>query len=284
MREFFERRNLKPFIRFKLVRWWNKLIGMIRRYLLSSVSVLVVLSFTKLFSYTESRTAGAPRERATDSTQSGVPDISRHDLLTEKPGFPFMLSFAGEPIPLENKSVFEKMDRALKRQYKQLQGNRKLLELNPRTMSVIDEILREHDIPTDFRYLPIIESRLSTATSHKGAGGYWQFMPATARHLGLVVNEVVDERNDLVKSTRAACKYLRILYEELGSWTLAAAAYNIGQGKLQKELERQNTGSYYFLDLNRETERYLYRLVAIKELLSRPSMYHLVYGEQGQKI
>lgn len=221
-----------------------------------------------------------PREKVTDSTLTIVPDISRYDLLDpENQGFPFMLSFAGERIPLENRHVFEKMDRALKRHYKQLHSNKTLLKLNPQTMNTIDEILQEFQIPADFRYLPIVESRLSTATSHKGAGGYWQFMPATARTLGLVVNGEVDERNDLVKSTRAACKYLRLLYDELGSWTLAAAAYNIGQGKLQRELERQQTGNYYFLDLNRETERYLYRLVAMKELLKRPDKYQEFYED-----
>lgn len=215
----------------------------------------------------------------TKAVSPAVPDVSRADLLrAEAVGFPVALSFAGEHIPLENKGVFKKMERAFKKHYRQLERNLELMERNPRTMSTIDRILENHDIPHDFRYLPVIESRLSRATSHKGAGGYWQFMPATARALGLVVNDQVDERNDLVKSTVAACKYLRTLYSELGSWTLAAAAYNVGQGALQKELRRQETGSYYFLDLNTETERYLYRLVAIKELLNHPSRYRGLYN------
>ncbi|QEC52305.1 transglycosylase-like protein with SLT domain [Anseongella ginsenosidimutans] len=252
---------------------------MIKRYLLSSVALLIILSFNKLFSYPEPGKAAGPEKERTARIAEKAPDVSRNELLTaEAAGFPVRLSFAGEPIPLENQRVFKKMDYALRKHYRQLALNKKLMEGNPRTMSVIDRILEKHKIPEDFRYLPVIESRLSRATSHKGAGGYWQFMPATARALGLVVNDEVDERNDLVKSTIAACKYLKTLYRELGSWTLAAAAYNIGQGKLQKELRRQDTGSYYFLDLNAETERYLYRLVAMKELLNNPSRYREVYG------
>lgn len=253
---------------------------MIRRYLLSSVTLLIIFSFTKLFSNTAPYKTGVPEKKVTKSLAKSASDISRNDLLSAKnAGFPVMLSFAGERIPLENKRVYKKMDYALQKHYPQLALNMELIEGNPRTMSVIDRILQKHNIPTDFRYLPIIESRLSRATSHKGAGGYWQFMPATARTLGLVVNDTVDERNDLVKSTIAACKYLKMLHKELGSWTLAAAAYNIGQGRLQKELRRQETGSYYFLDLNNETERYLYRLVAMKELLNRPSRYEARYGD-----
>lgn len=253
---------------------------MIQRYLLSSVALLVILSFSRLFSYTEPGRDNLPKERPGGLINTAVPDISRNDLLaSDMAGFPFRLSFAGEHIPLEHKRVYRKMENTLKKYYPQLSRNNRLMELNPRTMSVIDGILREEGVPEDFRYLPVIESRLSRTTSHKGAGGYWQFMPATARTLGLVVNDRVDERNDLRKSTRAACRYLKSLRRDLGSWTLAAAAYNIGQGKLRQELRRQKTGSYYFLDLNRETERYLYKLVAMKELLSRPDVYHELYGE-----
>ncbi|HEY9560790.1 MAG TPA: lytic transglycosylase domain-containing protein [Anseongella sp.] len=244
---------------------------MIKRYLLSSVCVIIVFSATRLFSYTTPKVV----------YPGGVPDISRNELLAAGvAGFPSGLSFAGESIPLEDSQVFKKMDRAFKKHYRQLALNLELMERNPGTMATIDRLLKQHQIPQDFRYLPVIESRLTLDTSHKGAGGYWQLMPVTARSLGLTVNGQADERNDLVKSTEAACKYLKALYRELGSWTLAAAAYNIGQGTLQKELRRQGTGSYYFLDLNNETERYLYRLVAIKELLNHPVRYNALYSRR----
>lgn len=244
--------------------------------------MLVFLSVTKLFSYTEPhRIIFSTSEKDDKEVRSvNVPDLSRSTFLSaENTGFPSMLSFAGERIPLENQQVLKKMDRALKKHYPHLDVNLKLIDRNPRTMSVIDRTLHKYGIPADFRYLPVIESRLSRAVSHKGAGGYWQFMPSTARALGLVVNESTDERNDLVKSTSAACKYIKTLYQELGSWTLAAAAYNIGQGALRKEIKKQGTGSYYFLDLNRETERYLYRLVAMKELLDHPAKYRKLFED-----
>src|SRR3546814_9788278 len=104
-------------------------------------------------------------------------------------------------IPLEDSQVFKKMDRAFKKHYRQLALNLELMERNPGTMATIDRLLKQHQIPQDFRYLPVIESRLTLDTSHKGAGGYWQLMPVTARSLGLPVNAQDDERNDLVKST-----------------------------------------------------------------------------------
>src|SRR5690606_35654542 len=179
--------------------------AMIKRYLLSSVCVIIVFSASRLFSYT----------RPEINFSAGVPDVSRSELLAEGvAGFPTGLSFAGERIPLEDQAVFHKMDRAFKKHYLQLRKNLELMERNPRTMSTIDNLLEQHQIPRDFRYLPVIESRLALDTSHKGAGGYWQLMPVTARALGLTVNEQTDERNDLVKSTAAACKYLKALYRE----------------------------------------------------------------------
>lgn len=256
-------------------------ICMIKRYFTASLVMLVFLSFTRLFSYTEPHAAlyDGPGNNE-DAGANRVAEVSEDAFLAAKYAhshFPGMLSFAGERIPLENEHVYERMDRALKKHYRSLDRNQQLLAGNPRTMEVIDRILRKYGIPSDFRYLPIIESRLTRAVSSKGAGGYWQLMPATARTLGLTVNDQVDERNDLVKSTVAACRYLRSLYRDLGSWTLAAAAYNTGQGALRKHIRNQGTGSYYLLDLSTETERYLYRLVAVKELLDNPGKYRALY-------
>ena len=141
---------------------------------------------------------------------------------------------------------------------------------------VIEPILARHNVPTDFKYLPLVESALrGYAVSPSGAAGYWQFMPATARELGLRVGGGHDERRDLVKSTEAACRYLTYLYTRLGSWTLAAAAYNNGLGALLGNIRRQQQRDYYYLRLNAETGKYLYRILAFKELLSN---YHSYEG------
>ncbi|GAB3256252.1 hypothetical protein GCM10027347_17940 [Larkinella harenae] len=134
--------------------------------------------------------------------------------------------------------------------------------------------MAKYKIPKDFKYLPLVESDLSgTSTSPKGAGGYWQLMPQTARNYGLIVRSGRDERRDLQKSTVAACRYLRELHQELGSWTLVAAAYNSGVTHVQRRIDQQGIRSYYNLRLYRETSTYLYRVLAYKELLTRPRMY-----------
>ncbi|GAA4417078.1 hypothetical protein GCM10023187_49230 [Nibrella viscosa] len=139
---------------------------------------------------------------------------------------------------------------------------------------IIEPILAKHKIPSDFKYLPLVESALrGRAVSPKGAAGYWQLMPATARELGLTVNSSLDERRDLHKSTEAACRYLRYLYKHLGSWTLAAAAYNSGIGNLLTNIRRQQESDYYYLKLNAETGRYLYRVLAFKELFGNYKCY-----------
>lgn len=145
---------------------------------------------------------------------------------------------------------------------------------------VIEPILKQYQIPSDFKYLCVIESALNAkAMSHKGAYGYWQFMPHTARAMGLVVDENTDEREDLVKSTHAACKYFLRMYNRLGTWSLAAAAYNAGPTKVQHYLKKHGKSSYYNLRISAENRRYLYRVLAAKELFTRPEMYASVIAQ-----
>src|SRR5690606_22891669 len=121
---------------------------------------------------------------------------------------------------------------------------------------------------------PLIESDMNPGvTSHKGAGGYWQFMPATARLYGLTVNETVDERKDLIKSTDAAARYIKSLYKEFGDWTLVAAAYNVGIGNLKSSIRKQGTSDYFKLKLNQETGAYVYKLVSVKQVIENPNKH-----------
>ncbi len=138
-----------------------------------------------------------------------------------------------------------------------------------RFFPIIEPYLARYHIPADFKYLPLVESALNgTAMSVKGAGGYWQLMPDTARELGLTVSPQLDERFDLHKSTDAACQYLRLLHNRFGSWTLTAAAYNLGMGRLLANIRRQQMWNYYYLRLNAETGQYLYRILAFKTLFA----------------
>ena len=134
-------------------------------------------------------------------------------------------------------------------------------------------ILNKYDIPEDFLYLSLIESGLSNSKSPSGAVGYWQLLPATARELGLEVTSQVDERYDPIKSTEAACKYLLKAKKKFGSWTNAAAAYNMGIRGLSRQIEKQKVDSYYDLLLNDETSRYVFRVLSLKQIMEHREKY-----------
>lgn len=177
--------------------------------------------------------------------------------------------FCGEAVPLHEAVIARRLVSALASRSVQ---NRALYRIRQRAAAffpVIEPILARHHIPADFKYLPLVESALQgAAVSPKGAVGYWQFMLPTARELGLIIRPGYDERQDLIKSTHAACRYLNFLHHRLGSWTLAAAAYNRGIGALLATVHRQQQRNYYYLRLNAETGKYLYRILAFKELFS----------------
>ena len=186
----------------------------------------------------------------------------------------FPIYFCGEEVPVNEPRVSRRWVQTL-RTYGAEQEF--LIDLRSRASEffrIIDPILRKHKIPRDFRFMPLAESALdSRSVSYKGAAGYWQIMPGTARDLGLIVNSEVDERFDLEKSTVAVCHHLHQLYGELGSWTLVAAAYNGGITHVMKKMHQQGQTSYYRLKLHRETSHYLFRILAFKELLSNPRQY-----------
>jgi len=185
--------------------------------------------------------------------------------------------FCGESVPLHEEAVARRLVSALVRNTAQNRAIYQMRQRATRFFPIIEPILAKHRVPLDFKYLPLVESALTgLAVSPKGAVGYWQFMPATARELGLKIDGRADERQDLVKSTDAACRYLRFLYNRLGSWTLAAAAYNNGIGALLGNIRRQQQRDYYYLRLNAETGKYLYRILAFKELFSNYKAYQAI--------
>lgn len=186
--------------------------------------------------------------------------------------------FCGESVPVHEEVVARRLVSALVRNTSQNQAFLRIRQRAAVFFPVIEPILLSHSIPLDFKYLPLVESALQGfAVSPKGAAGYWQFMPATARELGLNIERGVDERQHLIKSTHAACRYLRYLHNRLGSWTLAAAAYNNGIGALLSNIRRQQQRDYYYLHLNAETGKYLYRILAFKELFTNYRSYqHLI--------
>ncbi|GAB4398061.1 MAG: lytic transglycosylase domain-containing protein [Microscillaceae bacterium] len=186
---------------------------------------------------------------------------------------PDTLFFAGEQIPLDNPLVKEALQEALT-----VLGHRHaatLLNLQKagRWFPMIEEVLANHKIPDDFKYLAVVESNLSNLTSRAGAVGFWQFMPETAKEYGLNLNEEVDERYDALKSTQAAARYFRDAYLRFKNWNLAAASYNMGMKGLQRRLEEQKGTSYFELFLNPETRQYLYYAAATKCIFEKPALY-----------
>ncbi len=190
------------------------------------------------------------------------------------------LSFAGEALPLKNPDILERMDRELLVNTYWQSNGLLMFKRAKKYFPVIEPILAKHDIPDDFKYLAVIESGLTNAVSPAGARGVWQIMKTTGRENGLEVNDNVDERYHLEKATEVACKYLLRAKEDLGSWTLAAAAYNAGNSGISRRLKEQNVTGYYDLLLGEETGRYVFRIVALKEILSHPDKYGFNFREK----
>lgn len=236
---------------------------MIKKHLITCSTMLLVLFATKMFLYS------TPINRLADIKYHKKP--AKTEITTEN--YYNSLSFANEELPTGDAKVKQRMKKTLKaHKYQHLQTNilhRKAAQYFP----IIEPILQYYGVPEDFKYLPLVESGLKGGTSPKGASGYWQFMPQTARDFGLKVDSSIDERQKISKSTVAAAKYLRSLYREFGSWTLAAAAYNIGEGSLKRQMSRQNQDNYYKMKLNRETATYVYKLISMKEIIENPKLY-----------
>jgi len=193
---------------------------------------------------------------------------------------PKNLNFAGEKVPVEENDIKERIDRELLvNTYWQSNGLLYFKRAN-KYFPIIEPILKEYGIPDDFKFVALIESGLQNVTSPAGAKGFWQLMPETAKENNLEVNDNVDERYNIEKSTVAACKYLLDAKENLGNWTLTAASYNAGKAGISKRMEAQHVTSYYDLLLVDETERYLPRIVAVKEILNNPVKYGFIFDQE----
>ena len=183
------------------------------------------------------------------------------------------LQFANEKVPVYDFTVIESMERELiVNTYFHSQTILMHKRAN-RWLPLIASILKKNGVPDDFKYIPLIESNLTNSISPKGATGFWQFVDGAAKQYGLEVNDEIDERYNLEKSTEAACKYFKDAYKTFGNWTLSAASYNVGIDGLKNQLEKQKVSSYYDLALNEETSRYIFRILAAKEIISNPKNY-----------
>jgi len=238
-------------------KWWKFVLPII----IAIKVVVIVMAFSALKSAEQTETS----EKETIFTSVKIPDN---------------VSFAGEKMPLEQFDVKEALDRELlSNSYFHSQTIR-YIKLVPRYFPVIEPILKEMGIPDDFKYLAVAESGFNPkAISPAGAVGFWQFLDVTAKEYGLEVNKEIDERYHVEKSTYAFCSYLRSSYNKFGSWTLAAASYNGGMARVQSQKARQKMSDYYDLLFVEETQRYVFRIAALKLIMENPEQYNFVVRE-----
>ena len=189
-------------------------------------------------------------------------------------------SFAGETVTLDEHDLRERMDKELLVNTYWQSNMMLMIKRSNKYFPTIERILKEEGVPDDFKYLAVIESGLENVNSPAGAKGFWQIMKTTGREMGLEVNSNVDERYHIENATRVACTYLKKAKKKLGSWTLAAASYNRGISGINRLLEKQQAETYYDLLLNSETRRYVFRILAMKEILSNPAHYGFVFEAQ----
>ena len=211
--------------------------------------------------------------KSADSSQNIENKVPERNYTIYPAAIPDKLDFAGEDVPLDLIDAYESLDRELLvNKYWQSQTMLFIKRAN-RFFPAIEPILRKYNVPDDFKYLPLAESGFMNVTSPAGAVGIWQFLQGTAKDYGLEVNNEVDERYHLEKATEAACKFLIDSYNIYGSWTMAAASYNAGRTGINRQIGRQDERNYYDLLLNEETARYIFRILAIKLILSEPEKY-----------
>jgi len=235
--------------------------------------------FTSLLVVVGLAFSGGTNEAGEDKPNKNLVSETGLAQMVQIPKLRSAYNFAGEPLPMDNFDVRERLERELIVNSYYHSGTTQNLARSVRYFPIIEQILEAEGLPEDLKYLAVAESNLSNATSPAGAKGFWQFMSPSAKQFGLEVNSEVDERFHLEKATRAACLYFKDLQARFGSWTNAAAAYNVGPTRFAQERDRQRMDSYYDMNLNAETGRYLFRVVAIKEVLQHPQEFGFIFDK-----
>jgi len=217
----------------------------------------------------------------TKSENHSPADISQFPGLISQVRISGPLDFCGEAVELESQDVRERLEKEFLLTLWDRPQVALWIKRSSRYLPIIEKMLKENDMPEDLKYVAIIESALRPhAGSRKGAIGFWQFMEATGLNYGLVINSEKDQRRNIFYSTQAAIAYFKELYGLLGSWTLSAAAYNMGEQGLLSEILAQKTENYYHLYLPLETQRYVFRIISAKLILSEPETYGFRYTQE----
>jgi membrane-bound lytic murein transglycosylase D len=230
-------------------------------------SSLIIFSLAQLFIYASELKSNDELHQQHFNSKYGIFAIVK----------PVGLDFAGEKIPTYSPEIWERIDKELLKNTYWQSNTMLFFKKANKYFPIIESILKKNNIPDDFKYLALIESGLDNVVSPAGAAGFWQILKGTAREHGLEVNSAIDERYNLEKSTEVACEYLHDAYDKFGSWTMAAASYNMGKNGARRRIAEQGTNNYYNLHLNSETSRYIFRIIAVKEIMKNPKKYGFMF-------
>lgn len=236
-----------------------------KKYIYSFLVIVCLTAIVELFTFS----------KVNDQNNSLKTFIDNYKVFAIE--IPVNISFAGEKVPINDFDVKERLDRELLVNTYWQSQTLLLHKRANRWFPIIEPILKQNNVPDDFKYLALAESGLMNVISPSGAVGYWQFLEATAKKYGLEINTEVDERYHVEKSTEAACRYFLEAYNKFGNWTLAASSYNMGITGIEKQIEKQKVNSYYDLFLNDETYRYIFRALALKEIITNPLKYGFLF-------
>ncbi|MBL7684143.1 MAG: lytic transglycosylase domain-containing protein [Flavipsychrobacter sp.] len=224
------------------------------------------------------------RETGKDEGTVQVKEDGKLQYKWYQPEIPKTLSFAHERVPIERWEVRERLEREMIINYYMHGTTLYITKLTTRFFPMIEQKLKANGVPDDFKYLCVAESALQNQVSAVGASGFWQFMKDTGPRYGLEINNEVDERYHPAKATDAACAYLKEAYGKFYSWTAAAASYNCGMGGYTKQIEYQKKSNYYDLAFPEETNRYIFRILALKVILSNAKAHgYIINGQEAFK-
>jgi membrane-bound lytic murein transglycosylase D len=218
--------------------------------------------------------------RGSGETRANTARLSDNEYVIKAFKLPDVVTFAGEKMPLDNFDTKESLEREILISAYRHSSTILIIKRANRYFPVIEKILKEYNIPDDFKYLVAAESEYTNMVSPAGATGFWQIMPETGKEQGMEINQVVDERYHIEKSTRFACEYFLKSYEKYGNWTLAAASYNGGRARVDEQIEMQRQNNYYDLLLSEETARYIFRVVAYKLVITDPVSFGFDIGKE----
>lgn len=251
-----------------------------RNLLLACGMAIILIGVTAAISFSLAQSNDEQLEEY-EGTDREYLSFDQIDHLTHDIELPEHLSFCGEEVPLDLFYVQERLEREIMVNSYRHSATIMLLKRTTRWFPVLEPIMQKNGLPEDFKYLAMIESELTNAVSPSKAVGFWQFLESTGKEYGLEINKEVDMRYNVEKETVAACKYLKASYRKFGSWTLAAAAFNCGNGRITKTTEEQRVDSYYDMLLPEETQRYVFRILALKVITENPQKYGFQIRDNG---